>query len=488
MGQTTEAKPQMLDTGVPNLDLVLGGGLQQHNSYIIAGLPGTGKSVLSQQIAFHRARQGDRVLLITGLDEPHRNLLEHMSTFRFADLDMIGPQIETISVVPFLDQPVDEKINVLRRTVLDAQPQLVMLDGLRSLEAFADGAQGMYRFLYGLTSWFAVEGITLLLTREVDAGDTPDLPEFNLVDGVLVLRRDSANRRSLKHLWVWKMRGQKPLAGLHAYTIDQHGITVWPRPQATFHLQDRPWSNERLAFGVSTFDRQLGGGLPEATSALLAGDPGTGKTTLGLAFLSNGVHEGQAGVWVGFRESRSDVLGASKQWGTDLTEANVEGWVSFLTMAPAELEPDRLAGLLQGQVAQVGAKRLVLDAAEVLEDAFPSPGDAAAFIDWLVQSLPRQGVTTVVTHRTPRLPGQEFDVSDLPGGALVDNIILLRQVRRGNQLRRAIAVTKMNRPGYDATIREFTLDQYGITVGEPLSYEVEEPALRAGSEPVRRPA
>jgi circadian clock protein KaiC len=488
MAEMIGAQPTMLDTGVPNLDLVLGGGLQQHNSYIIAGLPGTGKSVLAEQIAFHRVRQGDRILLITGLDEPHHNLLEHLTTFRFADIRMIGPQIETISIVPFLDAPVDEKINVLRRTVLNARPQMVLLDGFRSLETFLGGEQGMYQFLYGLTSWFAVERITLLLTKEVDAQAGGPNPEFGLVDGVLAMRRDVVGGRVLRRLSVRKMRGQKPLDGLHTITIGEDGVTVWPRPQATFRLEDRPWSNTRLAFGIPTFDRILGGGLPEATSTLLAGDPGTGKTTLGLAFLSNGVHEGQPGLWVGFRESRSDVIGASRQWGADLTEADEQGRVSFLTMAPAELDPDRLAGMMQDRAAELGARRLVLDAAEVLDDAFPSPRDATAFLNWLVQSLPRQGVTTVVTHRAPRPPGQAFDVSNLPGGALVDNAVLLRQVRRGSQLHRAIAVVKMNRPGYDAAIREFTLDQYGITVGEALSGEVEQPALRASSEPVRGPA
>ncbi|MDI7276629.1 MAG: ATPase domain-containing protein, partial [Anaerolineae bacterium] len=111
MVQAEGAAPIMLSTGVPNLDLVLGGGLQRHNAYLFAGPAGAGKSILSQQIAFHRARQGERVLMVTGLDEPHQNLLEHLRTFRFADLAMIGPLIETVSLVPFLEQPVSEKIS-----------------------------------------------------------------------------------------------------------------------------------------------------------------------------------------------------------------------------------------------------------------------------------------------------------------------------------------------------------------------------------------
>ncbi len=489
MAQAAGPMPKMLDTGVPNLDLVLGGGLQQHNSYLVVGPSGAGKSVLSQQIAFHRARQGDRVLFITGLDEPHQNLLSHMRTFSFVDFRLVGPQIETISMVPFLDQPVPDKINVLRRTVLNARPQLVTLDGLASLEAFIGGEKGIYQFLYGLTSWFVVEGITLLITRDADPGEVGPRPEFSLMDGVMFLRHDLVGRRSLRRLWVWKMRGQEPLSGLHAFTIDENGISVWPRAEAVFHPADRPWGEARLTFGVPTLDPMLGGGLPQGTGTLVAGDPGTGKTLLALAFLTNGVQQGQPGLWLGFRETRTRLLGMARQWGRDLAEAEAQGRARILTLAPFEQEPDRLAATLRDQVADLKAQRVVLDAADMLERAFPHPADAESFMSWLWQYLPQQGVTTLITRQVPRLPGQEFDASGVPGAALAENVILTRQVRVQSELHRAIAVAKMALPGYESTIREFTLDQYGITLGDPLPTATAEGlrAPRASPEPVRGP-
>ncbi len=478
MAQATEPGPKMLDTGVPNLDLVLGGGLQPHNSYMIVGPSGSGKSVLSQQIAFHRAKQGERALLITGLDEPHHNLLEHLRALSFVDFSMVGPQVETVSMVPFLEQPLQEKMNVLRRTVLNARPRLVTFDGLRSFEAFVGGEHGVYEFIYGLTSWFAVEGITLLVTKQVDAGAAVDSPEFGLVDGVLLLQRQLAEGRSVRRLWALKMRGQQPLDGPHSYDIGANGVTVWPRPQATFKLEDRSWGDARLAFGVPTLDSRLGGGLPVATSTLLAGDPGTGKTTLALAFLSNGVHEGQPGLWLGFRESRARLLAASQRWSGDLSAAEAGGKVRFVIMPPFELEPDRLAALIQTQVAELGAKRLALDGAEVLERWFPYPRDAERFLAWLLRFLPQQGVTTVITQQVPKAAGQAFDASTVPNALLAENVILIRQLQEASHLRQAIAIAKMSSPGYDPTIRDFSMDQYGVNVGEPLLSEVAQPALQ----------
>ncbi len=471
MAQMTEAKPKMLDTGVPNLDRVLGGGLQQHNSYLFVGASGTGKSALTQQIIFYRAQHGDRVLLITGLEEPHHNLLEHLSTFRFVDFKLVGPQIETVSMVPFLDRPVSDKIDVLRRTVLNARPRLVLMDGLRSAEAFLEGAQGMYQFLYSLTSWFAVERITLLLTKTTSATEDADNPETGLIDGVVVMTRELVDGHSMRRLWVRKMRGQKPLDGLHSFTIDENGVTVWPRPQATLRLQDRPWSDARAPFGMPTLDPMLGGGLPEATTTLLAGGPGTGKTLLALAFLSQGAQQGQPGLWLGFRETRSRLLGPARDWSRALADAEANGQAEFITLPPLDLDPDQLAGLLQERVAALGAKRLVLDAAEALEQALPTRRSATAFMTWLVQFLLEEGITGLITRQLPAVEGRGLAVTATPLSYLADNVILLGHHHEQAQRRHVLSILKMRGSGYDPTIREYTLDEHGITVGEPLALE-----------------
>jgi circadian clock protein KaiC len=467
MVQAGQARPRMLETGVPNLDLVLGGGLQQHNAYILVGASGVGKSVLSQQIAFHRARLGERVLFVTGLDEPHHNLLEHLSTLRFADLNLIGPQVETVSMVPFLDRPVPEKISVLRKTVLNSAPQLVTIDGLRSFEAYSGGLEGLFEFLYGLTSWFAVEGITLILAKETDPGVPLENPEFDLMDGVIALQRELVNGHIVRYLWVRKMRGQKPLEGRHTFTIDENGITVWPRPQATLRLEDRPASSERRPSGVPSLDSLLGGGLPDASTTLLAGDAGAGKTMLALAHLAGGAARGEPGLWLGFRESRSQLLAMGATWD-DLASQEASGQVQFVTMAPMELEPGQLAWLVREKVGEMGARRFVLDGAEVLEGAFPTLRQGSEFLAWLAHFLPQQGVTGLITQQVTT-GGPAWSLSGIPLASLAQNVIVVRQLLGDGRLLRAIAVLKMAVPDYDATIREFTLGPEGIVVGEPLS-------------------
>ena len=62
---------ERLTTGVPGLDTVLRGGLLKGGVYMIQGRPGSGKTVLTNQICFHHASRAQRVLYTTLLAESH---------------------------------------------------------------------------------------------------------------------------------------------------------------------------------------------------------------------------------------------------------------------------------------------------------------------------------------------------------------------------------------------------------------------------------
>ncbi|MEA3202447.1 MAG: circadian clock protein KaiC, partial [Thermoplasmata archaeon] len=61
-----------------------------------------------------------------------------------------------------------------------------------------------------------------------------------------------------------------------------------------------PAETPRLSSGIAGLDAMIGGGFQAGDATLVAGSPGTGKTTLGLHFLAAGVKAGQPGVFVTF--------------------------------------------------------------------------------------------------------------------------------------------------------------------------------------------
>src|SRR5688500_11427500 len=79
------AATSQFSTGVPGFDAVLGGGMRSGSIVLLVGLPGSGKTILAQQIAYHRAAAGDRVLILLVLSETQDKLIAHGRELAFFD-------------------------------------------------------------------------------------------------------------------------------------------------------------------------------------------------------------------------------------------------------------------------------------------------------------------------------------------------------------------------------------------------------------------
>ncbi|MEW6490449.1 MAG: ATPase domain-containing protein, partial [Thermodesulfobacteriota bacterium] len=84
-------------------------------------------------------------------------------------------------------------------------------------------------------------------------------------------------------------------------------------------MADRNASPELARTGVPGLDDILRGGLPRSRLYLVEGDPGAGKTTLGLQFLIEGRARGEQGLYVSFAETEAETreIAASHGWGLD---------------------------------------------------------------------------------------------------------------------------------------------------------------------------
>ena len=72
-----------IETGVPGFDEILNGGLLSGGVYIVEGAPGCGKTILGNQICFHRAAAGESTVYITLLAESHTRMISHLRTLSF---------------------------------------------------------------------------------------------------------------------------------------------------------------------------------------------------------------------------------------------------------------------------------------------------------------------------------------------------------------------------------------------------------------------
>jgi circadian clock protein KaiC len=129
---TGKAIIRRLQTGVPGLDEVLGGGLPEFSFNLIAGPPGSGKTTLAHQIMFQLATPERPALYFTVLGEPPLKILRYQQQFDFFELDRLNRSIRFINLAD--DVASGDLGKVLNRIVAEVEargPGLVFVDSFR---------------------------------------------------------------------------------------------------------------------------------------------------------------------------------------------------------------------------------------------------------------------------------------------------------------------------------------------------------------------
>jgi circadian clock protein KaiC len=158
--------------------------------------------------------------------------------------------------------------------------------------------------------------------------------------------------------------------------------------------------------GIIGFDEMTGGGLPRARTTLLVGGPGSGKTVLALQFLVHGARDcNEPGIFVAFEESSKRILANASEFTWNLPQLQPKK----LVVVNAQPTPDMiqlgqfdLGGLLAAlgvQIKLLGAKRIVLDALDVVLALLPDPVAQRREIYRLHEWLLERGLTGVITSK-----------------------------------------------------------------------------------------
>ncbi len=476
-----EAPPRM-STGVQGLDTVLRGGLLPGGTYMVAGGPGTGKTVLGNQVAFHHVAQGGRAVYLTLLSESHGRMMMHLGTMRFLRREVIGHSLHYVSGYATLKaEGVEGLLRLLYRSVREHQASLLIMDGLLPVQEVAESRLAFREFLHNLAVHNALASCTsLLLTNQHD--NVMD-PQFTMVDGVLELKFQSLGFKVLRTLQVPKFRGTRHLLGLHAMDISSEGLSVSPRVEAlaalTPPLADGP--KQRLGFEVPQLDEMLNGGLPAHSASLLLGVPGSGKTLLGLHFLMAGARRGEKGLYYGFSEPEARLVSKGSEVGLPLQPWLDKGLLRLQVPKSVEHGLDGYVSGLLEQVEHHQVKRLVLEGLEPFAQDLSAQQRMASFFHALFQLLRSRGVTTLLTQQTRALVGPDLKAPFDGIESLVDNTLLLRVVELRSQLYRLVSVLKMRESRYDPALRQFDITSRGIIVAD--TFESAEAILSGQSQP-----
>lgn len=243
--------------------------------------------------------------------------------------------------------------------------------------------------------------------------------------------------------------------------------------------------------GIGGLDDIFRGGLPSGCLYLVAGTPGSGKTTLALQFLMEGVRQGEKSLYVTLSETRSEVLRVAESHGWDLTgieicelvpsEANLSADGQLTVFHPSELELGQTTEAMIAEVTKHQPKRVVLDSLSELRLVAQNSLRYRRQILALKQYF--AGRDSTVLMLDDRTGGPEDDQLE----SIAHGVVLLEQlVNNFSAERRRLRVAKLRgvayRGGYhDFVIRMGGLDVFPRLVAAEHHAEFEDLSLTSGN-------
>jgi circadian clock protein KaiC len=224
-------KRRRLSMGIPDLDKMMGGGLLEGDSLLVAGPSGTGKSALATQFIAEGLRRGESGIMAIFEERP-QGYTERADGF---GLNLKTPQEKGKLEILYL-RPLDLSVDETMQEILDAIERVgakrLVIDSLVGFEMAlapgfrADFRESLYRMIGALTG----AGVTILSTVEVE--DTFTEMSFShytisfLTDDILRMRYVEIDGQLRKVMVVIKMRGGNHSKDIREYVITDEGVVI----------------------------------------------------------------------------------------------------------------------------------------------------------------------------------------------------------------------------------------------------------------------
>jgi len=461
-------------SGIWGLDNILSGGFSRGHLFLVEGAPGTGKTTVALQFLLEGLNAGEKCLYIT-LSETARELREGAASHGWSldggieVFELLPPESlldsdQQQSLLYSSDLELGETTKQIFEVVERSRPDRVVLDSLSEIRLLAQSSLRYRRQILAIKHYFAKFDTTVILLDDLTA-DVADKTVHSVAHGVLRLEELAPNygaeRRRAR---VIKYRGVKFRGGYHDATITTGGMNVFPRLVASEYRSN--FKRTKMSSGIAEFDQLLGGGVETGSSTLVLGPAGTGKSLVAIIFVIAAIKRGEKAALFVFDEELGLLFSRMKGLGIDLEAMQRTGALHIEQVDAAELSPGEFAHLVRMRIDKDDIKAVVIDSLNGYQAAMPEESSLVLHIHELLQYLNRRGAATFMTVAQHGLVGDMKAPVDVT--YLADTVVLLRYFEALGSVRRAISIIKKRTGSHEATIREYRIDNRGLTIGAPL--------------------
>lgn len=483
---------EKMKTGIKGFDEMLNGGIPKNRSVMVVGSTGVGKTVLLNEFIYRGITKFDQPGVIVTMEEKPEDIERNVSGFGW-DYEKLQEEgkLKIVDVSPQISQEIREGtdynlgplVERIKYAVNDIGAERVAIDSLSALFNRFQEKDPIRTAIYQIIDEMKSMGVTAMLTAEKTGGENTlaryGVEEY-VADGAIELTRGKGDEAVLRNMWTRKMRGANFRSDKVNFEITGNGIEVYPKMPMDTSVAKTDYK-ERKEFGLKKLDDIMGGGIPKGHTVLVGGNTGTGKTTLGIQYLLNGVKNGENGIFISLEEPVPQIKKSAKQMGFDLEKHEKEGRLTFVREPLIDTLPDKLLYHIIDAVHETNATRVVFDSVSSLKSSMMTQEGVRRFLIQLTNFFKTEGITSLVNYLTSSMfqPGKSQLLGSLQSNemrlsSVIDGIILMRYIERNQRVDKLLNVLKMRGSKHSKDLFSYKLDENGFQLGEKFRTKLEE--------------
>src|SRR5262245_24959950 len=454
-------------TGIPGLDEITGGGLPAGRPTLVCGSAGAGKTMLAVEFIVRGATEFGEPGVFMLFEENAAELSTNVRSLGF-DLDKLAAQkklkldhvhIERAEIEETGEYDLAGLFTRLGHAIDSTGAKRVGLDTLEALFAGLPNHAILRAELRRLFRWLKDRGMTAIITGERGAHSLTryGLEEY-VADCVILLDHRVNDQVSTRRLRVVKYRGSAHGTNEYPFLIGERGLSVLP---ITSLLLDHKASTERVSTGITSLDEMLSGkGVYRGSSVLVTGSPGTGKTSVGAAFVEAACRRGEHALMFAYEESAQQLVRNMRSIGIDLEPWMSRGLLEIHASRPSFYGLEQHLLVIHDAVRALRPSVVVVDPLNNLT-LEQHETEVKPTLMRLIDFLKQQQITALFTGLTGG-GGITPEDSQFGVSSLMDTWVLLRNVEQNGERNRTLHVLKSRGMAHSNQVREFILAGDGI--------------------------
>ena len=453
-------------TGIVGLDQITGGGLPAGRPTLLCGNAGCGKTVLAMEFLVRGANEFNEPGVFVAFEETDKDLSQNVASMGFnlpalcarkkLVLDYVC--IERSEIEESGDYDLEGLFIRLGNAIDSVGAKRVVLDTIESLFSGFSNTNILRAELRRLFGWLKTKGVTAVITAESGDGKlTRQGIEEYVADCVILLDHRVEDQTSIRRMRVTKYRGTMHGTSEYPFLIGQAGISVLPL--SSLKLEHKA-PTQRISSGVPRLDAMLGGkGFYRATSILVSGGAGTGKSSLAAHFVEAACKRGERALYMASEQSTDEVIRNMRSIGIDLEPWVKRDLLRFYSTRPGTFGLEKHLVTIHDETTAFRPHVVVIDPITNFASV-GSRSEVKSMVTRLIDTFKSRQITAMFTSLTPGDSSPEL--SEVGVSSQMDSWLLLRNLESNGERNRGLYVLKSRGMAHSNQIREFVLTKLGI--------------------------